>query len=635
MSGDGTRGPVLPDAWRQVWDDHPSRILAGVLALVLVVGLLVVVTRDNGTQILAEEAEVPMPRSHPFEDHLDEFGISRVGAPTGDIDGEGNSFPAEALAAAGWRPGIPITLLGTEMQLPDYGPGLPDHLLSDEQRVSVSGDTYSSLTFLATATRTDGALTGAQGQGRVVYTDRSEDTFDVEVPDWTEGPAGDAALTLPYANAEDQEEPSEIGAVRLYARSIPVDPNREVDHVVLPRVHDESARIHIFAMGGRAADHPWTATWGRATSSYVEVGPWEDQTVRLAARTTAGGTNVRVRLENTFAHESVRIGAASIALRDEGAGVEGATVPLEFGGESETDIPAGGQVFSDPVEITLPPHSDIAVSLYLPDEVSAAPVHSAAVDTNYATVAGGGDQTRDTSGAPFTEGLFQWPFLTGVEVLEGSGAIVTLGDSITDGVRTTRDAHARWPDVLSRRLDAQEGIPNPGVINAGIGGNHVVRDGYPGEGVSRNSTGVALAHRAPRDAYAQAGAETLVVWAGINDLRWGTGPAEVVEGLDAVGARAREHGMRVFVATLGPCRGELRCTDEVETGRQYVNSWIREQARDPDSVFDSVWDFDRALRDPEEPRRLLPEYDSGDHIHPGDAGMEALADSVDLAQLIG
>lgn len=618
-----------------MWDDHPRRVLAGMLALVLVVGLLIVVTRDSGTQAQVEEAEGPMPRSHPLEDHLDEFGISRMGAPTGDFDGEGNSFPAEALAAAGWRPGVPVTVLGTQMQLPDYGPGRPDHLLSDGQRVSVTGDAYSSMTFLATATRTDGELTGAQGRGRIVYSDRSESTFDVEVPDWTEGPAGDAALNLPYANAEDREEPSQIGAVRMYARTVPVDPNREVDHVVLPRVHDESARMHVFAMGGRPADHPWTATWGRATSSYVEVGPWEDQTVRLAARTTTGGTNVRIRLANTFAHESVRIGAASIALRDEGAGVRGATVPLEFGGESETAIPAGGQVFSDPVEITLPPHSDIAVSLYLPEEVSSAPVHYAAVDTNYATVAGGGDQTQDTSGVPFTERLFQWPFLTGVEVMEGSGAIVTLGDSITDGVRTTRDAHARWPDVLSRRLAGQEGVPNPGVVNAGIGGNHVVRDGYPGEGVSRNSTGVALAHRAPRDAYSQAGAEALVVWAGINDLRWGTGPAEVVEGLNAVGGRAREQGMRVFVATLGPCGGESRCTDEVETGRQYVNSWIREQARDPDSAFDSVWDFDQVLRDPEEPRRLLPEYDSGDHIHPGDAGMEALAESVDLTQLIG
>ncbi|WP_051049415.1 GDSL-type esterase/lipase family protein [Nocardiopsis kunsanensis] len=618
-----------------MWEHPPTRILTGALVLVLVVGLLVVATRDSGTQNPAEVAEAPMPRSHPFEEHLDEFGISRVGAPTGDFDGEGNSFPAEALAAAGWRPGVPVTVLGTQMRLPDYGPGRPDHLISDGQRVSVPGDLYSSMTFLTTATRTDGAPTGAQGRGRIVYTDRSEDTFDVEVPDWNEGPAGDAALNLPYANAEDQEEPSQIGAVRMYARTVPVDPDREVAHVVLPRVHDESARMHVFAMGGRSADHPWTATWGRSTSSYVEVGPWEDQTVRLAARTTTGGSNVRIRLANTFAHESVRIGAASIALRDEGAGVRGATVPLEFGGESETAVPAGGQVFSDPVEITLPPHSDIAVSLYLPEEVSSAPVHYAAVDTNYATVAGGGDRTRDTSGAPFTERLYQWPFLTGVEVMEGPGAIVTLGDSITDGVRTTRDAHARWPDALSRRLAAQEGVPNPGVVNAGIGGNHVVSDGYPGEGVSRNSTGVALTHRAPRDAYSQAGAETLVVWAGINDLRWGTGPAEVVEGLNAVGHRAREHGMRVFVATLGPCRGELRCTDEVERGRQYVNSWIRDQGRDPDSVFDAVWDFDRVLRDPEEPRRLLPEYDSGDHLHPGDAGMEALAESVNLAQLIG
>lgn len=634
MSGE-TRRPVLPGPWRQVWENRPLKVLAGALALVLVVGLLVTVTRDSAV-LPEEEAEAAMPRSHPFEDHLDEFGISRDGSPTGDIDGGGNALSAEALAAAGWRPGVPVTVHGTEMLLPEYGPGQPDHLLSDGQRVSVVPGAYSSLTLLATATRDDGDPTGAQGQGRIVYADGDEETFDLSVPDWTEGPAGDAALNLPYANAEGRVEPSQVGAVRLYARSVPVDPHREVDHVILPRVHDQAARMHVFAMGGRPADHPWTGTWGRSVSSYVEVGPWEDQTVRLSARTTTGGTNVRVRLENTFAHESVRIGAASIALREgEGPEVEGSAVPLEFGGESEVNIPAGGQVYSDPVEITLPPHSDIAVSLYLPEEVSAAPVHFAASDTNYATIAGDGDQTQETSGEPFTEHLYQWPFLTGVEVLEGPGAIVTLGDSITDGARTTRDAHARWPDELSRRLDAQPGLPNPGVVNAGVAGNHVVRDGYPGEGVSTNSTGVALAHRAPRDAFSQAGAETLVVWAGINDLRWGTGPAEVVEGLSAVAAQAREYGMRVFVATLGPCGGEMRCTEEVEQGRQYVNSWLREQAGDPDSVFEAVWDFDAVLRDPDDPGRLFPEYDSGDHIHPGDAGMEALAGSVDLAQLIG
>lgn len=205
-----------------------------------------------------------------------------------------------------------------------------------------------------------------------------------------------------------------------------------------------------------------------------------------------------------------------------------------------------------------------------------------------------------------------------------------------DGSRSTRDGHARWPDVLSRRLAGQDGLPHPPVLNAGVAGNHVATDGYPGEGVSTNVTGVAMVHRLPRDVLAQGGVDTLVIFAGINDLRWGTSSAlGVVDGLIEMAETARAYGIRVFVATLGPCGGELRCTTEVDEGRQYVNSFLRGQAGDPESVFDGVWDFDAVLRDPERPSRLLPEYDSGDHLHPGDAGLEALAHSIDLGELVG
>jgi lysophospholipase L1-like esterase len=168
-----------------------------------------------------------------------------------------------------------------------------------------------------------------------------------------------------------------------------------------------------------------------------------------------------------------------------------------------------------------------------------------------------------------------------------------------------------------------------------VAGNHVVSDGYPGAGVSAYANGVALKHRVQRDVLTREGVGTVVVFAGINDLRWGTDPREVIAGLEGIAELARDHGVRVFVATLGPCAGESRCTAEVDRARQLVNAHLRGQADDPDSVFTGVWDFDAVLRDPQDPSRLRPEFDSGDHLHPGDAGLRALAESVDLHQLVG
>ncbi|MBB6121537.1 GDSL-type esterase/lipase family protein [Nocardiopsis algeriensis] len=607
----------------------PLAVAAAVLAVCVAAGLTWVL-RSGGTEEPTDGAAAPpVP---PLAVLLDRIGISRDGSRAGaDLDGRGNSLSAQHLAAAGWTPGREVVLLGAPIELPDYALGRPDHVVSDGQRVGLRGR-HDAVVVLATATGAGGAA--VTGTGRIVYTDGTEEEFRLTVHDWLEGPAGDAALVLPGVNSAAEGGPSLLlGSARLYARSVPADPGREVDHVVLPRTGQGS--LHVFAVGGRAADRQWTGTWARAVSGYTEVGPWQDQTLRLAVRTTAGGHRVRIRLENTFAAEPVMIGAASLALRGTGAAPLGEPVPLTFEGRADVSLPAGGQVFSDPVEILLPPRSDVLVSLHLPEPVHAAPVHSAAGDTSYTSEAGSGDRTLDATGAPFTGRLYTWPFLTGVEVLGGPGAVVALGDSITDGAGSTRDAHARWPDVLAARLDAGAGLPTMGVLNAGIAGNRVTRDLYPGEGVAPHVGGVSMLHRAPRDVFAHNGVRAVVVFAGINDLRSGVPAETVAAGLEELGRRARERGLRVFVATLAPCGGEARCTEEVERGRQQVNARLRAAAEDPGSPFDGVWDFDAVLRDPEAPERLLPAYDSGDHLHPGDAGLRALAESVNLYQLVG
>ncbi|WP_017587428.1 GDSL-type esterase/lipase family protein [Nocardiopsis ganjiahuensis] len=618
-----------------VWD----HVLRG--ASVIVVALLLLAafntrTTPDVTARPSDDSEAPV--AQPLSALLDRVGISQDGsAGTGDLDGAGNSLSERGLAAAGWHPGGKLVLLDTPLELPAYGPGRPDHVIADGQSVALTAEParMRSLTFLVTGTRTDGSGDEVRGNGRVVYADGGTKDFPLTVPDWAAGPAGDAVLSLPYANSATGFGQGAIGSVRLYARSVPLDADREVDHVVLPTVLDDDANLHVFSVGGRPASQTWTGTWGRATSGYMEVGPWEDQTLRLSVRTTTGGPKARIRLDNTFASRPVAIGAASVALRSEGAATRGAAVPLTFDGAPGAVIPAGGSLVSDPVDILLPPQTELLVSFHLPERVSKAPVHYASVDTNYTSAPGSGDQTLDSTGEPFTGLVDQWPFLTGIEVMDGPGAVVAYGDSITDGLRAGRDAHTRWPDVLSARLHASADLPNPGVLNLGIAGNRVTADGYPGEGVSTYASGVSMLHRVQRDVFARNGVETLVVFAGINDLRWGASPEVVIAGLGRLAATADEHGVRVFVATLAPCAGEARCTPEAEQGRQRVNTYLREQAREPGSVFDGVWDFDAALRDPEVPERLRPEYDSGDHLHPNEAGLRAIAESVDLYELVG
>jgi lysophospholipase L1-like esterase len=258
--------------------------------------------------------------------------------------------------------------------------------------------------------------------------------------------------------------------------------------------------------------------------------------------------------------------------------------------------------------------------------VAAAPVHRLAVQRSY--LSGAGDHTADASGAPYTPALTSWPLLAGVDVGGGPGSVVLLGDSITDGDRSTVDADRRWPDVLARRLRAQDAVPRYGVLNHGVSGNRVVADRYPGDGVSADQAGVSALNRFDRDVLAQTSARTAVVFEGVNDLLAGTDARRVIAGLRALADRGRAGGLRMLGATVLPCGGQSRCTAAVDAERAEVNAWIRASG-----AFDAVLDFDAVLRDPADPARMRPAYDSGDHLHPGDTGLAALARSVDLRLL--
>ncbi|KUF16364.1 SGNH/GDSL hydrolase family protein [Streptomyces silvensis] len=558
----------------------------------------------------------------PLERLFDNRAVSDDARPAdADFDGAGGSVSARDLAAAGWTPGRALGVDGARLTWPDTAAGEADNVRADGQEVRVRGR-GDALAFLVAGTGGD-----ATGTGTVRYRDGSRGSYRLTAPDWRAGPLATKSVALPHVNTPGGQLTERA---RLYVVTVPLARGREVASVTLPRDPGAGADLHVFALSVRGGTPGWTGSWSASTAGYTAVGPWQDRTVRLVVHTGAGGPRVRVRLDNTFAGAPVRIGGATVAVRDAGARARGRPVALRFRGAAEAEIPAGTQVFSDPLRFRVPAGTDLLVSFHLPDRVAAAPVHSQATATSY--VSGPGDHAADGSPAAYTSTLTTWPLLTGVDVGGGPGSVVLLGDSLTDGVGSTPDADRRWPDELARRLLARgpgTGVPRYGVLNQGISANRVVADRYPGDGVATDTGGVSALHRLDRDVFAQTSARTVVVFEGVNDLRWGASADEVVAGLRAIAGRARERGLRVVGATVAPCAGEARCTAAVDAERVRVNSWLRRSG-----VFDAVFDFDAVLRDPARPERLLAAFDSGDHLHPGDAGHAALARSVKLAELV-
>ncbi|MFI0732108.1 SGNH/GDSL hydrolase family protein [Streptomyces sp. NPDC021225] len=559
----------------------------------------------------------------PLERLFDNTAVSDDGGPGGaDFDGAGNSLSAQDLRAAGWAPGRTLTIDSARLTWPRAaGHARPDNVRADGQTVRLHGR-GDGLSFLVAGTGGE-----ASGAGVVRYRDGSSSTYTLTAPDWRSGPTGTRAVALPHINSGAGQR---VETARLYAVTVPVERGRDIASVVLPR-DPGAADLHVFAASVRRAAAGWTGSWSASSSGYTAVGPWTDQTLRLVVHTSAGGPRARIRLANTFAAAPVRIGRASVSLQAEGAAADGDPVALTFGGREGIEIAAGAQEFSDPVGFDVPPDANLLVSIHLPDTVQAVPVHSQATQRSYLSPPGSGDHTADADGDAYTGTLTTWPFLTGVDVGGGPGSVVTLGDSITDGTKSTTGANRRWPDVLARRLLGQSDVPAYGVLNQGISANRVVTDRYPGEGVSTDTGGVSALNRLERDVFAQTNARTVVVFEGINDLRWGTSAEQLTAGLRALAQRAHERGLRVVVATIAPCEGESLCTADVDARRSAVNAFIR----DSGGVFDAVLDFDAAVRDPLRPQRIAPVYDSGDHLHPGDAGLQAMADAIDLRQLTG
>jgi lysophospholipase L1-like esterase len=342
-------------------------------------------------------------------------------------------------------------------------------------------------------------------------------------------------------------------------------------------------------------------------------------------RTSINASAVRIRISNEMGSSDLRIGAARIALRASGAAVVAATnLPLTFGGRGWITIPAGAPVLSDPVALAVPAFADLAVSLYLPGTAQATTIHSAAAQTSYVSTAG--DHTASTS-LPVQRSIGSWPFLTEVDVSPTSGSVVAVGDSITDGVGSTSNANRRWPDWLARRLQA-ELSSRYAVVNRGISANRLLADLSTALLAGRDAL-----ERFDRDVLATAGVRALIVFVGINDIVYspGSNPIradDMIAGYRQLIERSHARSIAVMGATLLPFGGHAYYTAAREGVRRTVNTWMRGAA-----AFDALLDADLALRDPQAPERMSANFDSGDHLHPNDAGHQAIAQAAPLPRL--
>ncbi|MFI6875202.1 SGNH/GDSL hydrolase family protein [Streptomyces sp. NPDC050400] len=369
------------------------------------------------------------------------------------------------------------------------------------------------------------------------------------------------------------------------------------------------------------------AAW---SPSMTTGGPsFTDTTLRMVVHSSVAGAQPRITLSNRYSPEPLRVDAVDVAVQASGGEAKpGTSHRVTFGGSGRLTLDAGAEVVSDAVPMTVGAGQNLLVSLHVPGPTGTSTWHSDAFDTTYVA---SGNHTADDSPEAFTATTTSWYYLAGLDVVPSTakGTVVAFGDSITDGYHSSTGTYTRWPDLLAVRLAAGRGPQRLSVVDAGIGGNRVLTD------VPNLWQGVSALKRFRHDALGQPGVKDVILFEGINDIGNNAGPdgapltaQHLIDGYRTLIDEAHRAHVRVIGATLMPDKGNGYFSPAAEAIRQDVNHWIR-----TGGAFDDVVDFDRALRDPADPAALNPDYDSGDHIHPDDAGMRALADAVDLRSL--
>ncbi len=380
----------------------------------------------------------------------------------------------------------------------------------------------------------------------------------------------------------------------------------------------------------------WVSTWAASPQTAIpgttDASGFNDQTIRNIVFTSVSGEVVRVRFTNTFGDQPLQIGRAAIAVDSAGGASTGPSVPLTFGGQPSVQIPTGAEALSDPVRLHVPALQDLAVSVYLPTATGSATLHSLGRQTTYVA---SGDHTGDNGAGAFSALDQSWYFVDSVDVLaqpQVRGTLVAFGDSITDGFNSTVNANARWPNDLARRLDSRR--DTLAVADEGISGDRVL--------TSDLCCGVNALARLDRDVLERAGAKEVILLMGINDIGFSvtqpnpvTNPlpdvsaAQIIAGYQQIIAQGHAAGLKIFGGTLTPFKGAGYYSAAGEAKREAVNHWILTSG-----AFDGVIDFASVVADPSDPTMMAPQYDSGDHLHPNDAGYQAMANAIPLRLLL-
>jgi len=374
----------------------------------------------------------------------------------------------------------------------------------------------------------------------------------------------------------------------------------------------------------------WVGTWASAplldghaknAEELLTAGTQSGATLREVVHVSIGGETVRVRFSNLYGTSPLVIGAVEIAQTLKGVAiVPGTGKAVTFNGQPSVSIPAGALAVSDPTPFKLAPLSDLTVSFFLPNPTGPVTEHQLGNATSYHVT--GNVVSSASLESPIT--ATSWYYLNGVDTLAAAdaGAVITIGDSITDGTKSTIDTNHRWPDELARRLQADPKYRNLSVLNEGISGNKILLDG----------AGPNALARFDRDVIAQSGAKYLLILEGINDIGRlhgtpdaGLTAADLISALNQMVVRAHDHGIAVIGCTLTPYHGAGYYTENGEAIRKAVNDWIR-----TGGALDGFVDFEAAVRDPNHPDTYLPSVDPGDHLHPNDAGYKAMGDAIDL-----
>jgi lysophospholipase L1-like esterase len=389
----------------------------------------------------------------------------------------------------------------------------------------------------------------------------------------------------------------------------------------------------------------WIATWAASPQASAPdpdepLLNIEDQTVRERVRASIGGAQIRIRLSNEFGSAPLTVGAATVGATTDRASVRpGSIQTITFGGHNSVTIPVGAPVLSDPVAFPVASGAEISISLYFPKRVTTPTLHGLAL--KHAVVSKQGDHTREEKvegGAESESSILISALL--VPAQPSQRLVVAFGDSVTDGDRSTVDADRNWPSDFIRRLGKTPRGSKVAVVNEGIVGNRLLNDCFlPNVGCF----GVSGLARFDRDALALPGVTHIVLLEGINDIgfpgaKLGGGylaepadvrtPEDVIDAYRQLISRAHAHSVKMIGATITPCEGVIipgYYSESKEAARQAINKWIRTSGS-----FDGVIDFDAVLRDPEHPSRMLPRFVSKDHLHPNDAGYQAMADAIDL-----